>query len=216
MNPLPTNNRQVSINRFRDQEKSFIPAITRILRKNAHHVLTIQEATDTEDMTECFDAVIKTETKKIAIRIRSYYYFKNFRDFTIRAKLKSGRRTELHKIKEGKGDLYFYAWKKEDNNSLIAYMLIDLDKLRESGLLDINKKAYPNNDGHSWLIGFSKDELDVKGNCLLNYERLDCEQESTIERIKSDPDIKEIPRIQQSLLKAGKKYQTPSLNNLSH
>ena len=69
--------------------------------------------------------------KDIAIRILRE---KKYDTFTIRSYRSSGSKTELQKLKEGYSRWYFFGWCK--NNVLDDWIIIDVDFLRESGLLD--------------------------------------------------------------------------------
>jgi hypothetical protein len=68
-----------------------------------------------------------------------------WRDLTIRSRRDTKAKTELAKIKEGHGFRYFYGW-IDDNDKIVEWMLIDLDKLRASGLLEKPRREIPNKD----------------------------------------------------------------------
>jgi len=96
-----------------------------------------------------------------------------YRDLTIRAQVRSNGKTEIHKIRdEGKGDIYFYAWTYDNlgKEQMQCYMLVDLNKLRQSGLLDESRQITSNGDG-TGFVSYSKDELDRTG-ALLIYENI--------------------------------------------
>lgn len=105
-------------------------------------------ANEIEDTKQSTDAVIELENKAtIALRIRRYKKYgpddKVYRDLTIRAQSKGGGETELHKIRAGWCDWYFYGWLNE-HGTMTEYMLLDVARLRSSGLLSDNRKVTPN------------------------------------------------------------------------
>jgi hypothetical protein len=139
-----------------EKQKIFLPFVEKILNKHSELLINFKEATFEQDTKEGFDGVLTLNGKKIALRQRGYEYFKKFFDFTIRAKPKFGERTEIHKIKEGMGDLYLYMWETEDGNSIHHYIIIDLDIFRET--VSFNKPYIPNPDGTKFMA-WKQDEL---------------------------------------------------------
>lgn len=111
----------------------FLPEVRRILLQNAIELFDVSIATTTQDLSQATDMVITMRGEKaIAVRIRREDC--TFRDLTIRAWRLSGAETELTKIKAGAGDLYLYAWAQ--GTKLPEWVLVDLDSLRASGLLE--------------------------------------------------------------------------------
>jgi hypothetical protein len=112
---------------------TYMPAIEQLVRKVAHRIISFTIAPEQEDTKQATDYLITVETGKIACRVRRPQC--QFRDFTIRAWRKKGLKTELSKIKEGCSRWYIYAWAK-DSKLLENAVLVDLDRLRQSRLLE--------------------------------------------------------------------------------
>lgn len=101
--------------------------------------------------------------KCIGVRLRRTGYA--HRDLTIRAWLKSGAPTELHKLLNGYADYYLYGWTK--GWQIPEWMLVNLDKLRNSGLLH-NQAVIRNRDGRTGFIAINWQVLKRAG-CLVDY-----------------------------------------------
>lgn len=128
-----------------------IPNMIKILQDNAMHLIDIKIADEYKDKNESTDLVIQVMGGDVAVRTRKT----NFRDFTIRSKSYYGQKTELDKLREGFAKWYLYAW--EDRNGEYDYILVDMDTVRESGILDIKRKEIPNVDGTKFVaIGLSE------------------------------------------------------------
>jgi hypothetical protein len=140
--------------------KKYQVGIAKILKDNAFIFVKFRLANETEDMQEATDMVIEVEGGTIALRLRET----RFRDFTIRAQTKYGGETEIHKLKKGYGDWYLYAW-GDGKDKLEEWILIDLEKLRDSKLLEKEYFTIPNNDG-TGFVAISLDELD-ENNCIV-------------------------------------------------
>jgi len=126
-------------------------------------MISIDDSSPEQDMKESTDLVVKTMGGKVAVRIRRPDC--QFRDLTIRSWRANGAKTELPKIKEGFGDFYLYAWAGE-NGKLANWILVNLDSLRKSGLLE-NRETIPNPDRITGFIAISVFEL-KKSNCLIS------------------------------------------------
>ncbi len=93
------------------QDKSwsdlFIPEIQRLLAP-----ILIQVAPPIEDMEHNTDLLVLTiNGHRIACRVREHRWLRNFGEqFTIRANRPSGKKTELEKIVEGFGSVFFYGF----------------------------------------------------------------------------------------------------------
>jgi hypothetical protein len=104
----------------------FIPQIKRIV---GPYLLGV--ADDCRDMHEATDLiVIQAKDLRIAARMRKPGYADKYPyDFTIRADVPSGTRTELQKMVDGFGDLFFYGHANEADQ-IVRWMLLDLDAWR--------------------------------------------------------------------------------------
>lgn len=105
----------------------FLPEIKQIIGP-----LMLVEAPLEEDMKHNTDLMVLTAGHtRVACRVRTARYFPRYADeFTIRSGTKSGMRTELAKIIEGWGDLFFYGFSNVTETGFQAYVVIDLKKFR--------------------------------------------------------------------------------------
>ena len=133
-----------------------------ILKANSMHMLSIKLATPDEDMSRSTDLVMTVEGGNVAVRVRRQKYHSTFRDLTIRAWRSSGVKTELQKIIDGFGRWYLYAW--ADDNGIIDWLLVDLNKLRGSDLFD--RPYIINKDNTTGFIAIKDSELKEAG-CLI-------------------------------------------------
>jgi len=156
---------------FRLEEIKFMPEINKIVKDNfwlfPAEITNINLSTEEEDTKESFDLVYNSKVE-ISVRIRGYKYWKEYCDFTIRNKSKYNNKTELHKLIEGKGSLYLYAWKTMDEQKLYAWVLIDINKIRS--LLSENGKQrynYDNTAFKAYSLSWANEN-----NAILNFENI--------------------------------------------
>lgn len=93
----------------------------------------IGNATVEDDRDRATDLVLATEKVRIACRIRRWSKQscdKYGEQFTIRSHRNSGAKTELAKILEGWGDMFFYGWGCPQSVRLRDWFLIDLGVFR--------------------------------------------------------------------------------------
>ncbi len=122
----------------------------KILRQNAMYFIDVEIADDHKDLTESTDLVVNIEGgADVAVRTRDKDNCQ-FRDFTIRSRVASGAKTELDKLREGFARWYLYAW--ELPKGAYEWILVDMDKVRESGILHEQWPEKPNRDGRTWFI----------------------------------------------------------------
>lgn len=154
----------------REWEGSYQSQVLAILRQLISHLaeLSINLASDEKDRTCATDFELNISGGTIAVRLRRPKC--TFRDWTVRAHRDNGTKTELAKLKEGHAFRYFYGW-TDDNRSIAEWILIDLDKVRASGLLDKERPFKPNGDG-THFISITIRELHDAG-CLIAYRLKD-------------------------------------------
>lgn len=155
---------------FRIEEVKFMPEINKIIKDNFWlfpiDITNIELSTSEEDTKESFDLVYKSKIE-ISVRIRGNEYLK-YCDFTIRNKAKYGGKTEIDKLKEGKGSLYLYAWKNITNKVLQAWVLIDINKIRNDLLLNGTQRFNNDNTGFkAYSLLWIKNK-----NALLNFDNI--------------------------------------------
>ena len=92
----------------------------------------IGEAKREEDAERNTDwMVLGMAAVRIGCRIRRYKYLAAYgNEFTIRAGVISGAKTELTKIIEGWGDYFFYGFANEDGKGLAHWTLADMKVFR--------------------------------------------------------------------------------------
>lgn len=140
--------------------KHYLPAIYRIIESMPLRMfINIREATVKEDTQHATDLVIEFHGGDMGLRCREIEYWNRFADFTIRAKCKFNPRTEIHKIRDGWCNWYFYCWVGSEANRIDHWILLDVNKIRASGLLDADRRLIPNGDG-AGFFSYSLQELD--------------------------------------------------------
>ena len=156
---------------YRDRREwadRYTAQVLAILNTLISHLAVLSIASDETDRKYATDLEVKLIGGTIAVRVRKPC---RFRDLTLRALLASGTKTELAKIKEGYAFRYFYAWTDARGN-IAEWMLLDLDKLRQSDVLNQPYPLRPNGDGTSF-IAIPLETLRRSGcviACLLNKE----------------------------------------------
>lgn len=145
-------------------QDGYMPEVQRILLLNAVYLFTVSAATWQQDVKQATDMTITLggKPKAVGVRLRRADY--GYRDLTIRATRYSGAKTELEKILSGLGDAYLYGW--TTGLTISEWMLIDLNRLRSSGLLYYTKPRY-NADGQTSFIAIPYPTLRQYG-CVLN------------------------------------------------
>ena len=142
-----------------DFSEKHMPLIKQVLKNNAMYIVKIEIATPEDDMKHSTDLKIHVSSGDVAVRIRRAYM--NFRDLTIRAK-NGNAKTEIHKLREGYADWYLYLWTGADD--LIAdWILVDIQKMREAGLLNENRYIKMNKDGYTGFVAYGIKELESIG-----------------------------------------------------
>jgi len=130
-----------------------------------YRFVNFEIANEQDDMENGFDMVFKIDSVQCAVRLRRDNV--NFRDLTVRYSVPSGAKTEYAKLKEGKGDLYFYGWTNDTHIS--EFILVNIHKLRETSLLD-NYKPIANTDGTKFI---AIPLVDLKNaDCILEHRKL--------------------------------------------
>lgn len=145
----------------------YLPEIERIIRSIAGDIIEFRESTPEEDQHNATDYVVTVSGGDIACRVREQWYWFAFGDFALRYSRPSGRTTEFEKIKNGYGRWYLYAWTSRfSDNKLLAWIFVDLDKLRRSGLLDAPRSPIPSPDNSGEFVTFSLAEM-WQQNCII-------------------------------------------------
>lgn len=158
------------------RELFFAPFIEKTLAYNAGFIqdsgiklFSMQKASAKDDMEKGFDFVFTMGDITVPVRVRTPSC--KFRDFTIRSKSRHGFKTEIDKLREGFGDVYFYGWTKWEQGQevIIEWCLINLNRFRESGLANIEKPQTSNGDG-TCFINYKLKELEENHCIIASYK----------------------------------------------
>jgi len=141
----------------------YFPEIERVVREVAGKIISIKPADDKLDREQSTDFVITVDAGEIACRIRRGNV--QYRDLTLRHSRPSGMRTETDKIKAGFARWYLYAW-IENGGRFAEWIFVDLDKLRETLLIDF-APTVKNQDGTTFKA-ISIPDLEATG-CLVAH-----------------------------------------------
>lgn len=135
----------VNYPRLRKWSDKFTPIIKQIVGNELVEIADFEA--DTHEVTDMIVGTMKP--LKIAMRVRKYEYLKEYAwQITLRQKVVSGNPTEIHKITDGFGDLYFYGFATEDESNLALWYMIDLDKFRS--VLIRHQLSVNGNKGKWW------------------------------------------------------------------
>jgi hypothetical protein len=135
--------------------EKMMPVIkTAIGRIPSRYFFDIEDATFEKDTQEATDLIIKLSGGDVAVRVRGYKYsYPDGKplafDLSIRWRSRYGLKTEIDKLREGFGRWYFFAIAHPNEDGLCDGCLIDLNKMRSSGILQDEKlwQINPNTDG---------------------------------------------------------------------
>ena len=141
----------------------FLPNIKPIL--GTHFIAEPPIEEDQDHNTDLM--VLKMDSIRFGCRIRRYKYYNNeqYRNqFTIRANLPSGGKTELNKIVAGWGDYLFYGFSNAEEDDLVRWIIGDLKVFRTwfNRCLwnsDIKWQLKNNKDGSSDFMAFNRYDL---------------------------------------------------------
>lgn len=152
---------------IRELERKFINDIKSIVYQNISNLpkncFVVNESSEIEDTKLSFDLYFRADIQ-ISVRIRSFKY-RNYNDITIRSRAKNGGLTEIDKLIDGKGQIYFYGVLSENEEKIIKYILFDIDKIRNK--LKQNGLEKTNFDGTKfkcYTFDFLKDN-----SAIINY-----------------------------------------------
>lgn len=159
---MPPNQKQY------DWSMQMLPAVSAILQANASVFIRFYAAPAKDDRNNATDMQLRAEVSGSDIAVRLRKASCKHRDLTIRS-YSNGNKTELHKLKEGKARWYLYGWESADG-SIDSYMIIDLDALRGSGLLE-NRPEIRNKADNTAFVVIPVQEL-FDRNCLRAYRNL--------------------------------------------
>lgn len=141
-----------------------MPTVKRLILENLPLLIDIDTASPKRDMEEATDLILSIRGGDIGVRIRANDCWR--RDWTVRSIINWAERTEIDKLREGFGDWYFYGWSEDNIGALKAWILIDLKKVRDCGLLDTVRNDIPNGDG-TFFRAYTYKEL-VYNDCIIS------------------------------------------------
>lgn len=138
---------------YRKEENKFLYEIKNHINKampNLERYTSVKLSTHEEDTKYSFDMKYSSDFT-ISVRIRKNKY-KKYNDLTIRNKC-NGYKTEINKIMEGKGEIYFYAYMDLNEESLEKVVICSVSAIRHLYSKKLHTQEKLNGDGTS-LIGF--------------------------------------------------------------
>ena len=156
-------------NNIRQQENQFKGFIKKVIDKSFELGLIkieskiIQSSTE-EDTKLSFDLIYSTELT-ISVRLRKYK-FSSYDDFTIRSKSNYGGLTEIDKLFQGMGYIYFYGYTDPTETKIIKWVLFYIDPIRK--LLYENGRVFNNTYDMTQLKAY-KFQFLVDNNALIAY-----------------------------------------------
>lgn len=142
-----------------------MPQAMEIIRKNIGQILDVYEASARDDQEKATDLLISTGTGQTACRFRRLSSVNGHRDLTIRTRARYSDETEIDKLQKGGVRWYFYAW--TDGLKIREWMIVDVPKLIESGLIERQTEIL-NKDGTAF-IAIPSALLKLRG-CLLTSD----------------------------------------------
>lgn len=152
---------------IRELERKFINDIKSIVYQNISNLpkncFVVNESSELEDTKLSFDLYFSADIQ-ISVRLRSFKY-RNYNDITIRSRSKNGGLTEIDKLIDGKGQIYFYGVLSENEEKIVKYILFDIDKIRDK--LKENGLERTNFDGTKfkcYTFDFLKDNSAIINN----------------------------------------------------
>jgi len=146
-------------------QETHIERAKAIIKENLGRLATIEIAPDELDMHEVCDAVFRIAEGMVAVRLRRAHYLEKFQDVTFRSYRESGMKTELAKIREGFARWYLFGWIDEDDGSVFTWLILDMDRVRKSGLLNSPEETI-NFDRETRFVHIGINQLFSKG-CIV-------------------------------------------------
>jgi len=153
-------------------------AIRGILKElPAKYFLDFATATPQQDMEQATDLILEVPGGTMAVRTRSNKFYQTALtygfDWSIRYECR-GHRTEIDKLRDGFADWYFYGYSANDKDAVVAWWLIDLNLVRDEGLLNestIQSLGWPIHDNYDGTAALYVPlrYLEQK-NCILDSE----------------------------------------------
>lgn len=126
-------------------------------------------STDEEDNKYSFDIIFDIKFT-VSVRIRKFKYIK-YNDLTIRSKSKKNGYCELDKIKDGMGQVYFYAYMNEQETELIKIRICNVETIRKLLVKHIYTGPQSNLDGTQFL-SFRFSDINNYGGAIYKYDKL--------------------------------------------
>ena len=146
-------------------EKSVQRKVAEIINQNSMHIVEIGLADAQDDLKHSTDFKVRVTRGDIAVRVRRHScHGASARDLTIRA-VCGNAKTEIHKIRDGYADWYLYAW-EDEYGELSEWILVDIRRMRNTGLLYQDRHVIMNRDGYTGFIPYTKKEL-RKYECII-------------------------------------------------
>jgi len=159
---------------YEDQRQiadKYMGVIRPLIEKCVRQTITISVADPENDMKFATDYVVKTDGVSIGCRTLNIENFLKYPNFTIRSALKSGCKTELHKVKEGYPRWYFLGWHEAITKKVDLWVFIDMDKFRKTSINNPVIVDKWNDDGGSAFNTYNINDM-LNDGCI--KEMSDC------------------------------------------
>ena len=161
---------------MREQETKYKQEILKYISEsfkviNFNKFNSIKKSTDYEDTHLSFDMSF-TSNFNVSVRIRQNK-FKKYQDLTIRSKSENNGKTEIHKIKEGKAQVYFYAYENKERTKLEQINICDVDIIRELYKIKKYKEQSNKYDNTKFMAFYFKDIKDIANNSDMFFNTIE-------------------------------------------
>lgn len=175
-----------SYQRDRAWSDRLTPEVQIALEQLGGKLLFQRPSSEQKDRNHATDWELNLENGDIAVRFRRQT---EYRDLTIRSR-RIGRRgqevkTEHEKILENDGLIaYLYCW-TDDSGAVVETMLVDLKRLRSSGLMQRYKQfEKPNKDERTYFYAIPQNELRRIGALIDARKRPESTQEERVDELR--------------------------------
>jgi hypothetical protein len=154
--------------KFSDQQHALI---VKVIKKHIGKMAEVTIANDLLDMHHCTDYVATIPYGHIACRIRSFSGLR-YHQVTIRSKGYINTKVELDKLMEGGENCarwYLYSWLNPQKTDFAEYLIFDVGRFRQSGLIVMPEDIHKNDDG-SEFFAWDVETLEEAG-CVIVHDK---------------------------------------------
>lgn len=145
--------------RFSDR---FMVQAKKIVRELGRTPMDVLDGTPEQDLYYATDLYIPCCDGGVGVRVRRGGKLVQSTDFTVRATIVSGGKTELHKLKDGHCQFYLYSWADRANRHIERWMFLDMERMRQSELLQHPRQGRITQPDSTWVY-WTFEDLDRNG-----------------------------------------------------